>query len=286
MKRGFVIHHNGPEANCIGRAHTRCVQFWAAVRDFHVNSNGWSDIAYSFGICPHGTRFVGRGWDKNQFAGGTDVVGTDDGPDSAWYSVLAFLGGAEKPTPLMVAGVADLIAEGRSSGRCGQRVLPHNAFKPKPCPGPEFTAYAKAWDNQQLDAPTGGGDATTPPDLEEPDMIIAQSKDTGAALLITGGTAVLVVNNTELGTHRANGIPVLPVGGEQFKRYETLRDPINEAAIGAAVGAAVAEALATLPGGSIDAAAVVAPVVAGVRSALAELKVKATVDGHFELADS
>lgn len=152
-KRGFTIHHNGPKANCLGQPHTRCVAFWNAVKNYHVRSRGWSDIAYSFGVCPHGIRFTGRGWHKNQFANGTDVVGEYDGKDSEWYTVLVFLGEDEKPTPEMVEGVKALIRDGRSLGLCGMRVLPHNAFKRKACPGPEFTAYARQWDNAPLDAP-------------------------------------------------------------------------------------------------------------------------------------
>lgn len=153
MKKGFVIHHNGPPARCVGQPHSRCERYFAAVKNFHVNDQGWSDIAYSFGVCPHGIRFTGRGWDKNQFANGSDVVGPYDGKDSEWYTVLVFLGTDEKPTAEMVEGVKALIVEGRSRGRCGQRVLPHNAFKVKPCPGPEFTALAAVWDNN----PTLGG---------------------------------------------------------------------------------------------------------------------------------
>jgi hypothetical protein len=189
MKRGFVLHHNGPPARCIGQPHSRCVAFWNAVKAFHQqkwpNSN---DIAYSFGVCPHGIRFVGRGWDKNQFAGGTDVVGHDDGPDSAWYSVLAFVGGdtstgdTEPPTDAMVNGVIALIDEGRDSGRCERRVLPHSAFKPKPCPGPEFTALSRRWDNAPLIGPTNGG-PTQEDDmpLTETDLDAVEARSAAAA---------------------------------------------------------------------------------------------------------
>lgn len=152
-KLGVTIHHNGPAAKCIGQPHRRCVGFWDAVRRFHVETKGWSDIAYSFGVCPHGLRFTGRGWDKAQFANGADVVGPNDGRDADWYTVLVFLGEGEAPTDEMVDATRSLIAEGRSSGRCGNRVLPHNAFKRKACPGPEFTAYAQAWDRQPLQFP-------------------------------------------------------------------------------------------------------------------------------------
>lgn len=166
-RRGFVIHHNGPPANCVGRAHTRCQQFWDAVCRYHGEKFGakWAPTSlYSFGMCPHGVRFEGRGWTQSQAANGRDVVGADDGGDAYWYTVLAFLGGDEKPTGEMVAGLADLIGEGRDSGRCGQRVLPHNRFKIKACPGPELTDQAYAWDNAPLNR------LTPTPLPEEDDM--------------------------------------------------------------------------------------------------------------------
>jgi hypothetical protein len=168
LRRGFVIHHNGPPADCLDRPHSRCEQFWNSVRSYHVYNKGWSDIAYSFGVCPHGTRFVGRGWDKPQFANGLDQVGTYDGKDSEWFTVIVFLGIGEEPTAEMYAGVTALIGEGRTSGRCGDRILPHNAFKQKACPGPEFTAYAAEWDDKSFVV-----ESTPAPVIEESSMFVA-----------------------------------------------------------------------------------------------------------------
>lgn len=153
MKRGFVVHWNGPPAQCVGQPHRRCVSFFDAVKRYHGEKFGskWAATSlYSFGVCPHGLRFTGCGWNMNQAANGRDEVGADDGRDSEWYTVIVFLGEGEKPTEEMVEGVRALIHEGRTSRRCGGRVLPHNAFKRKTCPGPEFTALARAWDDAPL----------------------------------------------------------------------------------------------------------------------------------------
>jgi hypothetical protein len=176
MRRGFTIHHNGPPANCIGRGHDRCVAFWDSVRAFHTNpepiGKGWSDIAYSFGVCPHGERLVGRGWDRRQWANGTDMVGADDGDDSDWYTVLVFVGGdtstgdTEPPTAEMIGATAQLIEEGRSTGRCGDRVTPHNFWKRKPCPGPEFTVLAREWDGRPTVTEIPLEDDMTPAETE------------------------------------------------------------------------------------------------------------------------
>lgn len=170
MKQGFVIHFNGPAANCVGQGHARCERFWAAVKRYHGEKFGskWAATSlYSFGVCPHGTRFTGCGWDRNQAANGSDVVGEFDGRDSEWFTVLVFLGEGEKPTNAMVVGTQALIQQGRDLGKCGLRVLPHNAFKRKTCPGPEFTQYAKDWDNRRFGTTTP---EPTPAIEEDDDM--------------------------------------------------------------------------------------------------------------------
>lgn len=186
MKQGFVIHHNGPDTNLAGKPHSACESYWLGVKRYHVVTKGWSDIAYSFGVCHHGRRFVGRGWDKNQFANGSDEVGVDDGKDSEWYTVLVFLGWNansdhpvdEEPSAEMVDGVRDLIAEGRDTQRCGTRVLPHNAFKQKHCPGTTFTSLAASWNHAPLD--TGDDLMGAAEDiLEEIKAVRAELRDRG-----------------------------------------------------------------------------------------------------------
>lgn len=166
MRRGFVIHHNGPPVYPDAVDHARCDRFWAAVKRYHTLTKGWPDIAYSFGVCRHGTVYTGRGWYLNQFANGSDVVGVDDGGDREWFTVLAFLGEGETPTVLCVESVRALIDRGRREGHCGRRVLPHNAFKPKACPGPEFTAYAGVWDDAELGVVEAKGDDELTPEQD------------------------------------------------------------------------------------------------------------------------
>lgn len=175
-KRGFTVHHNGPPARCVGKPHTRCLAFWEAVRRFHVEDKGWSGIAYSFGCCPHGEVLVGQGWNNRQFANGADLVGANNGTDADWYTVLVFVGGdvstgdEEPPTAQMIQATADLIGEGRRTGRCGTQVLPHKDFKQKPCPGSAFTALCREWHNRPL--PTAKPAPALPILQEDDDMVI------------------------------------------------------------------------------------------------------------------
>jgi len=220
MRRGFTIHHNGPPAQCIGQPHARCSAFWRGVRSFHMDDQGWSDIAYSFGVCPHGERFVGRGWDKRQFANGSDDVGADDGDDSEWYTVLVFVGGDdsthdnETPTGQMIAATASLIEEGRRTDRCGDRVTPHNFWKRKPCPGPEFTALAAAWDRRPIPL------SPVSPE-EEPEMLIIDCP--GKPALVVGLGGVRVLNSEQRSALRKIGIQARQVDPDTSEALASMR---------------------------------------------------------------
>lgn len=174
MRNGFVLHHNGPPAGVIGHrsGHVRCEAYWRAVRSFHVSTQGWSDIAYSFGVCPHGQVFgLADGWTRRQFANGLDVVGSNDGPDRDWYTILGFFGVGEVPPAAMTDAARELIHQGRITGRCGLSVLPHNAFKRKACPGPEWTHLAAEWNGRPFTAPSPVPAPTVPlPSFEEDPM--------------------------------------------------------------------------------------------------------------------
>lgn len=260
MRRGFTIHHNGPPANCIGKPHSRCEAFWQAVVRYHTEDKGWSGVAYSFGVCPHGERFEGQGWNRRQFANGVDLVGANDGADSEWYTVLVFVGGdtstgdTEPPTREMVVATAALIEEGRRSGRCGNRVLPHNAFKRKPCPGPEFTELARQWDGQPITV------APPPaPEPEEPDMLIIDCPGKPALILGVGGVKRL--STAQRNALRTAGVEAKAVDAATSDTLWSLRDPtpvvdVDETAVAAQI---VVELAGTISG-DIDAAAVEAVV--------------------------
>lgn len=81
-------------------------------------------------------------------------------------------------------------------------------------------------DRAALDALAGVTAPVVPPPVPNEEMIemmMVQSKESGAVLLVTGGASLLIVNMTELTAHKAAGIPLLAVGGDQFRRYEALR---------------------------------------------------------------
>ena len=54
--RHLIVHHSG--AQVAGTDYALVVR---AIRDYHVNTNGWDDIGYNFLIAPDGTTYRGRG---------------------------------------------------------------------------------------------------------------------------------------------------------------------------------------------------------------------------------
>jgi hypothetical protein len=163
-RRGVVLHFDGPIkghdadlSTAAGRSYVHAIQNW------HQDHNGWSDIAYSYLVLQSGDIFQGRGLRWDQFGNGRDVVGADDGTDRMWYTIM--WGGGDggnnspnrdRPTDEALASIRWLINYLRSHG-AGMRVLPHNDFKVKTCPGAELSMWADRWDRTDLtedDTPT------------------------------------------------------------------------------------------------------------------------------------
>ncbi len=59
----LIVHHSAG-----GNTSTNWAATVMSIFDFHVNSNGWSDVGYNYLIAPDGTLFYGRG-------GGNNVIG-------------------------------------------------------------------------------------------------------------------------------------------------------------------------------------------------------------------
>ena len=125
---GLVIHYDGA-ASPKGVAkwtHEQCLAYWHWCRRFHMQTNGWRDIGYSYGCCPHGIVLEGRGWRREQAA--------QPGGNTSWTSVTLMLGDDEDPTPAQIEGVRDLRKYLRGQG-LGVHVRGHRDFVATSCPG-------------------------------------------------------------------------------------------------------------------------------------------------------
>jgi hypothetical protein len=106
--------------------HARCATIWRAYQAFHMDTRGWQDIAYSSGVCPHGTRYQGRDKDVRTAAQGT-TAGND-----ASHATCYIAGEGDPLTPQAKAAFRD------ESVRLRGLRKGHRDWKPTACPGTEL----------------------------------------------------------------------------------------------------------------------------------------------------
>lgn len=155
-RKGVVLHWNGPPLKLnpsgsravLTRRETAVVK---AIQRFHQGGHNWSDSAYSFMVGQSGTIFEVRGDEWDQFANGADSVGPNDGADRDFYTIMVMIGEGEKPTAAAEDSVKAVVAHLRGLG-AGDRVLPHNAFKRKTCPGIDLIELAGRLDRTPVAA--------------------------------------------------------------------------------------------------------------------------------------
>lgn len=133
----LVIHYSGSNADQ-EPLHKNCAARVRGIQRFHMDSRGWSDIAYNWLVCRHGYIFRGRGWAVMSaatlghndhtvavcFLGG-DAKGKADVPEAAKDAIREIYKFCKERTP------RDIDAKG------------HRDFVPTSCPGDELYAFLK-----------------------------------------------------------------------------------------------------------------------------------------------
>ncbi|PRX91957.1 peptidoglycan recognition protein family protein [Allonocardiopsis opalescens] len=125
-RNGLVVHYDGSNQGLAGRSHSACRAYWINTRKFHVNTRDWSDIGYSWGVCPHNYVLEGRGLNRAQAA--------QPGGNTTWYSVTFMCGPNERPTDGQITAFRQLRAYLMGRGVAGA-VSYHGRFIPTSCPG-------------------------------------------------------------------------------------------------------------------------------------------------------
>lgn len=157
--RGIAVHYEGADNE--GIRHDKCDDKVRAIQKSHQNGQGWSDIAYSWLVCRHGTIFEGRGWGMR-----TAANGTDEGNDG--YHAVCYLDDDRNGTDLTAdaaASIGAVVRECQALGY-GDEVRPHSSFKPTACPGDELRYWIarKGWIPQAAKkAPSSPAKAPSPP---------------------------------------------------------------------------------------------------------------------------
>lgn len=132
---GCTVHWNGPSIGDLD--HSRCDDIMRGFQDYHMDSNGWSDIGYNFVVCQHGHVYEGRGIGiSGAHAGSSDIGGNDH-----WYGIQAMVGQGDAQPDALFAGLRDAINHCRQNG-AGNRINGHRDHHATACPGDELHNWA------------------------------------------------------------------------------------------------------------------------------------------------
>lgn len=142
---GVAGHYGGPfqRAAAPNSDHALCVRTWRAWQDYHMDSHGWSDLAYTGGVCNHGFAFAGRGAGIRTAANGTDVG------NQTHYAICWIGGDGNTPTTLALDAFEWWVLELRRGG-AGMSVKPHQFFKSTACAGQFISAHCRALDGRAI----------------------------------------------------------------------------------------------------------------------------------------
>lgn len=152
---GVAVHWEGPHMGTPD--HGECAGLLRGIQAFHMDGNGWADIAYSAVACPHGYVFEGRGPGHRTAANGTNEA------NQSWYAVC-FLGG-EGDT--FTAEARDAINDA-IDWLGGGRVTGHRDHTSTACPGDEIYAWVQAGHPRSGNPDPNPGPAPVPAPQPEP----------------------------------------------------------------------------------------------------------------------
>lgn len=124
--RGVAIHHTGEAGP---RDHKDCAAQVRGFQAFHIDTRGWSDIAYNFLVCPHGYVYVGRGWERRSAGQGTDA-GND-----GYHALCVMADGRKRFTRKQANALGALVRIAQERYPRAREVRPHSYFHSTACPG-------------------------------------------------------------------------------------------------------------------------------------------------------
>ena len=118
----IVIHYEGNES----AGDVNAVQ---AIQNYHMDRNGWNDIAYSFLINQNGDIYEGRGWGLRSAANGSVATNRDR------YAICFLIGADTPPSELALQAARDLISMARGAVENPRDITGHRDHIATSCPG-------------------------------------------------------------------------------------------------------------------------------------------------------
>ncbi|RZC39317.1 Amidase 2 domain containing protein, partial [Asbolus verrucosus] len=134
----FVVVHHSEGSEC---SNVRsCKSQVKGIQNFHMNSNGWKDIAYNFLIGGDGSVYEGRGWE------GFGIHCPKYNGNSIGICLLGNFMNKLPPTKQLDA-LKDLIACAKEKNYIASdyKLIGHRQGKSTDCPGDELFKEIKKW---------------------------------------------------------------------------------------------------------------------------------------------
>ena len=137
--KGFKIHYEGTPVPVV--EHSKCAGRWTAIRNSHLanTAEGYSDVAYNWAVCNHGTIYEGRGWGKQTGANGSQTLNRD-------VNAILWMGGTSgvvTPSAAAVSSIKGLIRDLRLKG-AGTFIGGHRDGYATSCPGDAMYSLVKS----------------------------------------------------------------------------------------------------------------------------------------------
>lgn len=154
---GVAVHYGGAGPSPAPVTHAAAKAIWLSWQRFHMDGQGWADIAYTAGYDQQGNVYAGRGLGVRTAANGSNM-GNDD-----YYAFVWIGGGAAVPSPAALDALDWLIKYAREKGGAGGRVRPHDVFTGTACPGPLLRPVALLRDRQPIPVPPSAPKPPAPP---------------------------------------------------------------------------------------------------------------------------
>lgn len=146
---GCAVHYGGGGPNPAPNTLEAAVKVWLGWQKYHMDGNGWADIAYTAGYTQTGHVLAGRGLGVRTAANGSNF-GNEN-----YYAFVWVGGGSAQPTRKALDALEWCILNARDKGKAGKRVRSHNDFTQTGCPGKTLDSVAQSLDNKAIYLPNG-----------------------------------------------------------------------------------------------------------------------------------
>lgn len=234
--KGCATHWVGPTIRRAGQLwdHSACASIVRAIQRSHM-AGEWYDIAYSEVVCPHGTRYEGRGHHVQTGANGSSVANAE------WYAILALVGQGNVVTRELLDGLYDAHEDYRLRAAAGPSCTNHrdllrvHAGKITECPGDVL--YGLTRNGRFTHRPAAPAPVVTP--WKEPSMrpVLVRVTNTDPVYLSADRvTRRWIVDQADLATVRADmaavgaSTTIRDVSAAKLAHYGVLVGPAPKAA--------------------------------------------------------